>query len=197
MGGLLEPCNILARNRSAHGVNNSKWFGKCAFRLKKSVVVRKLLHHKVWKVPKNVCWGGGGVTLMWCAPNPATKCMQLLGEHHCITFQLYVQRKDESFNGCRFCAPAKCPPTVSQKFHSGGGGHVEVVRPQSCNKMHATAWRASLHHISTLCPKKRWKLHVFTLSHARAKGRCIPRCTHARVHVAASLPHRCGGVWDL
>jgi hypothetical protein len=61
MGGLLEPCNILAGNRSAHGVNNSKWFGKCAFRLKKDVVVRKLLHHKVGKVPKNGWWGGGGV----------------------------------------------------------------------------------------------------------------------------------------
>jgi len=61
MGGLLEPCNTLAGNRSAHGVNNLKWFGKCAFRLKKDVVVRKLLHYKVGKVPKNGWWGGGGV----------------------------------------------------------------------------------------------------------------------------------------
>jgi hypothetical protein len=149
MGGLLEPCNILAGNRSAHGVNNSKWFGKCAFRLKKDVVVRKLLHHKVGKVPKNGWWGGGGVLQKWCAPNPATKCMQLLGEHHCITFQLDMQRKDESFNSCRFFAPAKCTPTVSRNFHSGAVCAPEVARPQSCNKMHATAWRTSLHHIST------------------------------------------------
>jgi hypothetical protein len=37
----VEPCDILAGNRSAHDVNNSKWFGKCAFRLKKGAVVRK------------------------------------------------------------------------------------------------------------------------------------------------------------
>jgi hypothetical protein len=63
MGGLLEPCNILPGNCSAHGVNNSKRSGKCAFRLKKSAVVRKLLHHKVGKVPKNGWWGGGGVRM--------------------------------------------------------------------------------------------------------------------------------------
>ena len=96
---------------------------------------------------------------MWkcCAPNPAKKCMQLLGEHQCITFQLRMQRKDESFNACRFRAPAKCTPTVSQNFHSGGGCDVEVLRPQSCKEMHATAWRASLHHISTSYAKKRRK----------------------------------------
>ena len=157
MGGLLEPCNILPGNCSAHGVNNSKRFGKCAFRLKKGAVVRKLLHHKVEKVPKNGWWGGGGVMWKWCAPNPATKCMQLLGEHHCITFQLHMQRKDESFNACRFWAPAKCTPTVSQKFHSGAVWALQVARPQSCTKMHATAWRASLHHISTSYAKKRWR----------------------------------------
>jgi hypothetical protein len=98
---------------------------------------------------------GGGVMWKCCAPNPAKKCMQLLGEHHCITFQLRMQRKDESFNACRFRAPAKCTPTVSQNFHSGGGCDVEVLRPQSCKEMHATAWRASLHHISTSYAKKR------------------------------------------
>ena len=61
MGGLLEPCNILTGNCSACGVTNSKWFGKCALRLKKDVVVRKLLHHKVGKVPKNGWREGGGV----------------------------------------------------------------------------------------------------------------------------------------
>ena len=86
MGGLVEPCNILAGNCSAHGVNNSKWFGKCAFILKKGAVVRKLLHRKVGKVPKSGCWGGGGVMWMWCAPKPATKWMQLLGEYHCNPF---------------------------------------------------------------------------------------------------------------
>ena len=155
MGGLLEPCNILPGNCSAHGVNNSKRFGKCAFRLKKGAVVRKLLHHKVGKVPKNGWWGGGGVMWKWCAPNSPTKCMKLLGEHHCITFQLHMQRKDESFKACRFWAPAECTPTVSRNFHSGGGCDVEVVRPQFCNKMHETAWRASSHHISTSHPKKR------------------------------------------
>ena len=34
---------------------------------------------------------------------------------------------------------------------------VEVLRPQSCKEMHATAWRASLHHISTSYAKKRRK----------------------------------------
>ena len=85
----------------------------------------------------------------------ATKCMRLLGEHHCITFQLHIQRKDESYKACRFWAPAECTLTVSRNFHSGGGCDVEVVRPQFCNKMHATAWRASLHHISTSHAKKR------------------------------------------
>ena len=128
MGGLLEPCDILPGNCSAHGVNNSKRFGKCAFRLKKGAVVRKLLHHKVGKVPKNGWWGGGGVMWKWCAPNSATKCMRLLGEHHCITFQLHIQRKDESFKACRFWAPAECTLTVSQNFHSGGGVRLNLVR---------------------------------------------------------------------
>jgi hypothetical protein len=34
---------------------------------------------------------------------------------------------------------------------------VEVLRPQSCKEMHATAWRASLHLISTSYAKKRRK----------------------------------------
>jgi hypothetical protein len=155
MGGLLEPCNMLAGNRSTHGVNNSKWTGKCAFRLKKGVVVRKLLHRKVGKVPKNGWWGGGGVMWKCCAPNPAKKCTQLLGEHHGITFQLHMQRKDESFNACRFWAPAMCTHTVTQKFHSGAVCALEVLHPQSCKEMHATAWRASWHHISTSHAKKR------------------------------------------
>jgi hypothetical protein len=54
-GGLRESCNIFVGNRSAHGVYNSKWFGMCAFRLKKGAVVRKLLHRKVGKVPKSGC----------------------------------------------------------------------------------------------------------------------------------------------
>ena len=152
MGGLREPCTIFAGNRSAHGVNNSKWFGKCAFRLKKGAVVRKLLNRKVAKVTKSGC---GGVLYKWCAPNPAPKCMQLLGEHHCITFQLHMQRKDESCNACHFFTPAKWTPTVTQKCHSGPVCALRVVRPQSCTKMHATAWRASLHHISTSHAKKR------------------------------------------
>ena len=56
---MLEPCNTLAVNLSARDIHNSKWFGKWAFRLKKDVVVRKLLHRKVWKVlffrPKRQC----------------------------------------------------------------------------------------------------------------------------------------------
>ena len=124
----MEPCNILPGYCSAHGVNNSKRSGKCAFRLKKSAVVRKLLHHKVGKVPKNGWWGGGGVMWKWCAPNSATKCMRLLGEHHCITFQLHMQRKDESFKACRFWAPAECTLTVSQNFHSWGGVRLNLVR---------------------------------------------------------------------
>ena len=34
-------------------------------------------------------------------------------------------------------------------------GNVEVVRPQNRNKMNATTWQASLHHISTSYAKKR------------------------------------------
>ena len=71
---------------------------------------------------------GGGVMWKWCAPNSATKCMQLLGEHHCITFQLHMQRKDASFKACRFWAPAECTLTVSQHFHSGGGVRLNLVR---------------------------------------------------------------------
>ena len=106
MGGLQEPCNICAGNRTAHGVHNSKWFGKCAFRLKKGAVVRKLLHRKVGKVTKK-----------W-----------MLGSWRC---------------------------------------DVEVVRPQSCSKMNTTAWRASLHHISTLHAKKRWTFQRLPLLSTR------------------------------
>ncbi len=48
---MLEPCNTLTGNLSAHVIYTSNWFLTCAFRLKKDVVVRKLLHRKVWKVP--------------------------------------------------------------------------------------------------------------------------------------------------
>ena len=72
-GGLVEPCDILAGNLPAHDVHNSKCFGKCAFRLKKSVVVEKLLHRKVGKVTKSGCWEVERVMWKWCAPKPATK----------------------------------------------------------------------------------------------------------------------------
>jgi hypothetical protein len=171
MGGLLEPCITFVGNCSAHGDNNSKWFGKCAFKLKKDAVVRKLLHRKVGKVPKSGCWGCRDVMWKWRAPNPAPKCMQLLGEHHCISFRLLMQRKDESLDACRFWAPAKCTPTLSQKFHSGAVCALQVARPQSCTKMHATAWRASLHHISTSHAKKRWKFGRLPLLSTRSNLR--------------------------
>jgi hypothetical protein len=41
-----------------------------------------------------------------------------------------MQRKDESFKACRFGAPAECTPTVSQNFHSGGGGAPKPGAPQ-------------------------------------------------------------------
>ena len=53
--------------------------------------------------------------------------MQLLGEHHYITFQLDMQRKDEGLNACRFFAPAKWTPTVSRNFHSGAVCALEVA----------------------------------------------------------------------
>ena len=121
MGGLVEPWNILAGNLPAHGVHNSKWFRMCAFRLKKCVVVGKLLHRKVWKVPKNGCVRGGGVMWMCCTPNPATKCMQLLGDHHYIPFQLQMQRKMTFLTAAVFVHPPSAPhsqPTIS---HWGGG----------------------------------------------------------------------------
>ena len=72
---------------------------------------------------------------MHCAPNSATTWMQLRGEHHCIPFQLRMQRKDGSFNGCRFCAPGKCTPSVSPKYHCGEGGDADALRPQFCDYM--------------------------------------------------------------
>ena len=71
--------------------------------------------------------GGGRCDVEVVRPQSCTKCMQLLGEHYCITFQLHMQRKDESLNACHFSPPAKCTATVSQKFHSGGGCALEVV----------------------------------------------------------------------
>ena len=95
---------------------------------------------------------------MCCAPNSATTCIPLRGEHHCIPFQLRMQRKDGSCKACRFWAPGKCTPSVSPKSHCGEGADVHVLRPQFCDYMDATAWRASLHPISTSYAKKRWKL---------------------------------------
>ena len=68
----------------------------------------------------------GWVMRRWCTLNPATKRKQLLGEHHHLPYQLNMQRKHESFNGCRFCAPAKCTPKVRQIVHSGGWCALEV-----------------------------------------------------------------------
>jgi len=70
---------------------------------------------------------GRGVMCMCCAPNSATTCMQLRGEHHCNSFQLHMQRKDGRFNGCRFWAPGKCTPSGSPKSHCGEGGDVCIL----------------------------------------------------------------------
>ena len=64
---------------------------------------------------------GRGVMCMCCAPNSVTTWMQLRGEHHCIPFQLRMQRKDGSCKACRFWAPGKCTPSVSPKSHCGEG----------------------------------------------------------------------------
>jgi hypothetical protein len=46
--------------------------------------------------------------------------MQLLGDHHCITFQLHMPKKDERYNACRFWAPAKCTQQSAKNFKVGG-----------------------------------------------------------------------------
>ena len=161
MGGLQEPCNILAGNCSAHGVHNSKWFGKCAFILKKGAVVRKLLHRKVGKVPKSRCWGGGGVMWKWCAPNPSPKCMQLLGEHHYIPFQLQIQRKDEGFSWCLFFAPAKCAPTFSHIYTMGGVCDARLPFRQFFDSSHTKLIKCQCHHLECAQEQRAAFLWVF------------------------------------
>ena len=93
--------------------------------------------------------------------------MQLLGEHHCITFQLGMQRKDESFNACHFSPPAKCTPTVSQNFHSGGGV-LWRCRSTSLSILRVPlALRARSDHVFTLLIKKHSTLHVLPILSAR------------------------------
>ena len=60
-------------------------------------------------------------------------------------------------------------------------GDAEVVHPQSCNKMHATAWRASLHHNSTSHAKKRWKC------------KRLPLLSNRKVHPKVSQKFHSGG----
>ena len=88
--------------------------------------------------------GGGRCDVEVVRPQSCTKCMQLLGEHYCITFQLHMQRKDESLKACRFWAPAKCTPTGSQKFHSGGGGAPKPGAPpkKRLQVLPTARWRA-------------------------------------------------------
>ena len=121
MGGLLEPCNILPGNCSAHGVNNSKRFGKCAFRLKKGAVVRKLLHHKVGKVPKNGCvrvvgWCGGGAPSI--LQQYASSCLASI-----ITFHSNCTRKENMkvSTAAVFVHPPSAPPKSGKLFTVGGG----------------------------------------------------------------------------
>ena len=89
----------------------------------------------------------GWVMWRWCTLNPATIRKQLLGEHHHIPFQLYTQRKHESFNGCRICAPAKCTPKVRQLVHSGGWGDARLPFREffdsSCTKLNKCQWHHS------------------------------------------------------
>ena len=106
----MKPPQMCCRYLPVYNVPTSKWFIKCAFRLKKEAAVRELLLRKVWKVPFCGCVGAVHVMRMCCAPNFATTCIPLLGEHHCNSFQLHMQRKDGSLSGCRFWAPGKCTP---------------------------------------------------------------------------------------
>jgi hypothetical protein len=72
------------------------------FHIEKKCCGSEVIASQSWKSSKKWMCESGWVMWRWCTLNPATKCMQLLGEHHCITFQLHMQKKDESFNACRF-----------------------------------------------------------------------------------------------
>ena len=123
----------------------------------------------------------------WRAPNPATKCMQLLCEHHCITFQLHIQRKDESFKACRFGAPAECTLTVSQNFHSGGGVRPNLVR---LKKNACTCARRLVGEPATLAVWCKW-LGCFFLSTKKSlsarmqRARAIARAGSMRLVLRA------------
>jgi len=96
------------------------------FHIEKRCCGSEVIASQSWKSSKKWMCESGWVMRRWCTLNPATKRKQLLGEHHYITFQLHMQRKHESFNGCRFCAPAKCTQKSAKIVHSGGWGDARL-----------------------------------------------------------------------
>ena len=84
--------------------------------------------------------------------------------HHISTSHA---KKRSRFQRLPLLSSRQVHPTVSQKFHSRAVCALQVVRPQSCNNMHATAWQASLHHISTSHAKKRSRFQRLPLLSSR------------------------------
>ena len=80
-------------------------------------------------------WCGGGAP-----PNHRLHAYNCLGEHHHILFQRHMQRKDESFNGCRFCAPAKCTPPQSAQNVTVGGGVTWMCRSVNSSIQPIQTW---------------------------------------------------------
>jgi hypothetical protein len=72
------------------------------FQIEKRCCGSEVIASQSWKSCKKWMCESGWVMWRWCTLNPALKYMQLLGDHHCITFQLHMQKKDERFNACRF-----------------------------------------------------------------------------------------------
>ena len=141
------------------------------FHIEKRCCGSEVIASQSWKSSKKWMCESGWVMWRWCTLNPATIRKQLLGEHHHIPFQLHTQRKHESFNGCRFCAPAKCTPKVRQLVHSGGWGDARLPFREffdsSCTKLNKCQW----HHFECAQEETAAFLCVFMKGEQKKSGK--------------------------
>ena len=90
------------------------------FQIEKRCCGSEVIASQSWKSYKKWMLGGGRCDVEVVRPKPATKCMQLLGEHHCITFQLHMQKKMKVSTPAAF-EQSQSAPKSQPKFSQWGG----------------------------------------------------------------------------
>jgi hypothetical protein len=160
------------------------------FQIEKRSCGSEVIVSQSWKSSKKWMCESGWVMWRWCTLNTATIRKQLLGEYHHNSFQLHMQRKDESFDGCRFCAPAKCTPKLRQIVHREGECDARLPFHQffdsSCTKLNKGQW----HHFECAQEERAAFFYAFIKSEQKkvAKLHVLEAPKNSLVGSVARLP---------